>query len=189
MNKLFILSAAVAVLGTTANAFTLATFDDPSNGSVPMFTVTGSSVSGSWLGSGLNLKIPATSSIYNNVKMDMASVTRTGTNLGSGMVSFWDTDQNNPLFTISFDSAVIFEPFGTAGSYLNSNNVTFGGSAIASLGVLDEEQFSFSFANPTSGQNGNTYTASMTSSAVPEPASMIALGLGLAALGARRKKA
>jgi hypothetical protein len=48
--------------------------------------------------------------------------------------------------------------------------------------------YNFSFANGfDNGQFVHSYTASFTSSAVPEPASMIALGAGLLALARRRR--
>lgn len=189
--RTFVVSLAVLCVGAVAQAqsFTVATFSDPSNDpNSPLFTATSADVVGSWLGTGLDLVIPETSTTYNDVKMNMDSVSRTGTALGSGMISFWDTDMNNPLFTIEFEEAVILEPFFASASFIEGQDVTFGGSAIASLQPLSAEQFSFSFANPFAGQGFNTYTASMTSSAVPEPASMIALGLGVAALASRKKR-
>ena len=69
-----------------------------------------------------------------------------------------------------------------------ANNVTIGGSEIASTDTLSEDEFSFSFSNlaklphHSSWNDGFTSTASFTSSAkvikTPEPATMAILGLG-----------
>ncbi len=187
----------LCAFATSAQAVTIATFDDPSpSGATPLFIATDSSVSASWLGNGLTLVVPYASTSFSNVQMEMLSVTRTEAGpvdlLGAGLVRFWTTDYNAPIFTMAFDGGVIIEPFATASSTFIGNVIDFGGSALASLDPLENEQFSFSFANPV-GQNTSErhYTAAMTSSAdaVPEPATMALLGLGISVLVARRKRA
>ncbi|MDK3160930.1 PEP-CTERM sorting domain-containing protein [Kamptonema cortianum] len=156
----------------------------------PLFVITANSVTGSWTQNGLTLEVPAASLSFNNVHMS-ASIVRSGANtLGAGHVIYYTTNINNPIFRIDMQSGSIFEPFGLGGSYLNANGVVFSGSAVGGLTPISNSQFSFSFANPVPGQNGNTYTASMTSSGdpIPEPATMIAFGLGSAALLARRRR-
>ena len=94
------------------------------------------------------------------------------------------------ILTVNFSGGSIFEPFAAGSSYVQANNVTFSGSALAGIGTLTDQQFTFSFANPGNNGDGNTYTASYTSSAsaVPEPASLLALGFaGVAGLVRRRK--
>lgn len=176
-----------------ANAVTIATHDDPAlSGATPLFFVSpgaNGTVTGSWTGNGLTLVVPVTSQSFSNVKMQMNSVTKTGNALGAGNVVFYTTNASNPLFRIDFSSASIFQPFGLGGSYIEGNNVTFSGSAVSSL-QFQNAQFAFSFANPVQTPNGNTYTASFTSSAdvVPEPATMAVAGLALAALAKRKRK-
>lgn len=189
MNKLAFVAALSVVMVPASFAFTVGTFSDPAlDGTTPLFSVTATTVVGSWTGTGLTLELPVVGQTFTDVQMDMQSVTRTGTNLGAGVINFYTTDPNAPIFSITFDSASIFEPFGAGGSYVTSNDVSFGGSALASVSGLSQEHFFFSFANPVSGQNGNTYTASMTSSAVPEPATMVVLAGGAALMAARRRK-
>ena len=183
---------AVLSLAVGAQALTIATHDDPAFGpSTPLFTVTGSSVSGSWTGTGLTLDLPVVATSLNNMKMSMSAVTRAGGTLGAGVVKFYSTNINAPEFQVNFVSGSIFEPFGFGGSFLSGNGVTFSGSAISSLGAMSNQQFSFSFANPVISTNGNTYTASFTSSAdvVPEPVSVIAVGALAAAVARRRRRA
>ncbi len=180
------------VVAAASQAVTIATHDDPAlDYTTPLFFTTSSNVTGSWNGLGLNLQVPVASLSFTDVKMVMDSVTRTGTTLGGGQVVYY-TDAStiaNPIFTITFDSGVIFEPIAAGASFISLNDVTFGGSAVDGY-LFENEQFSFSFANPVVGANGNSYTAAMTSSAevVPEPATMTILAGGLAAFLARRKR-
>lgn len=185
----YLITVGLVFAVAVAQAVTISTHDDPAlDGSTPLFTVTNTSVSGSWTGTGLTLEIPVVSMSFNDVKMDMQSVTRSGATLGSGTVKFYTSDINNPIFRVDFDAGSIFEPFVFGGSYLSTQNVTFSGSALSSVGAMSDEQFAFSFANPVTGQS-NTYTASFTSSAsvVPEPLTLGVLTLGVA-LAARRRR-
>lgn len=191
MNKKTLCVGVLLGLAVAAQAVTIATHDDPAtDGTTPLFTATAGSIVGSWTGLGLTLEIPVVAQTFTDVKMNMASVNRVGSNgLGAGQVDFYTSDINNPIFRVNFDGGTIFTPFGFGGSYLSANNVVFSGSAISSL-ILTNSQFAFSFANPVQTSQNTTFTASFTSSAdvVPEPASMIALGAGLAALVARKRK-
>lgn len=188
---------AVCALASSAQAVTIATFNDPSpSGATPLFTATDSAVSASWSGTGLTLHVPVASLTFNDVQMEMLSVNRTEAGavdlLGAGVVTFWTTDYNNPIFTMTFDGGVIIEPFASGSSTFSGNIIDFGGSALAGVDPLENEQFAFSFANPTGiGTDTRHYTSAMTSSAdvVPEPATMTLLALGLGAFAARRKRA
>lgn len=184
-----LLLVTVAGAAVSSQAFTVATFSDPSSGTPSLFSLTGTTLTGSWTGTGLNLQLYPNSTVYNNVTFTMAPVTRVGTfGLGAGSIVFLDSS-SNPLLTVSFASGTVLSPFFFGASFTNSDNVVFTSPYINTANYTDE-QFSFSFANQK-GRNGDyTYTASFTSSAeaVPEPASIAVLGVGAAALLRRRFK-
>jgi len=194
--------AAVLILpvATVQATLTVATFADPSNdASNPLFTVnwTNKTVDGGWADSKTNLylQIPIANTSFVDAwfAMDQLTITAT-TNLfgqtigqtGAGKIRFYaDGTTANPVLIIDFASAIVlYNAFG--GSDFSADNVRLSGSAIPP--ALSDEQFSFSFANGRQLPNatGFTSTASFTSSAIPEPATMVLLGLGGFAL-LRRK--
>jgi len=166
---------------------TIATFADPALGAgTPLFTVTGGSLTGEWTGSGLTFLTPGlTAPDFPNAHFTMASVTAAadGTT-GPGTIQFTD-NANNPIMTISFNSGRLTTPLGFgATEFMSINTVTFSGPIVTM--PLITESFSFGFANQAAIANGYTATASFTSSAIPEPMSLLLLALGGTALIRRR---
>ncbi len=201
MNKFRISTVIVASCAiVSAQAVTIATHQDPSNGTPEVFTIdtTNNLVSAMWVGASINLNLPVIPSSLVNLNMVMDPVAITSTSvfgpltihtLGAGEIRYFSTDVNTPEFQINFSSASLIEPSAAAAADLSGNNVTFSGSSIAALsGLLSNEVVNYSFSNPVTTANGRTYTASMTASAdvVPEPASMTVLGLALAGFLKRR---
>lgn len=191
MNRYLVVGMSVlAAAASFAGADTIATFADPAmSGATPLFELDGNTLSGSWSGTGLTLMTPGLSAPdFTDVTFTMSAVNLTGTlpfsATGPGSIDFFDSS-NNPLFTISFDSASLASPFAFGASEFAAQNVVFSGPIIDI--PLAGEQFAFSFANPVTTQNGFTVTASFTSSAVPAPASAALFGLAGLVAGRRRR--
>jgi hypothetical protein len=191
-------AATLALLGSLiagAQAETLATFADPSDGSVPLFEFasdgTSGTLAGGWDLNGLLLLTPGLDGDpnYPDARFSMAPVAATRISntlwsIGEGSIDFRDNG-GALLFTISFESATLVTPQGFGGSDFAANDVTFSGPIVPP--GLHDEAFAFSFANPRGDFENYTVTASFTSSGVPEPASVVLVALGgLAALIRRR---
>jgi hypothetical protein len=175
-------------------SFTVATFADPSNDSSnPLFTVdlTALTLNGGWSDAqtGLTLQVPYSGHTFSNAWFNVSQISLTpiipGTlySTSSGVINFYkDGTATDPLLIINFNSGdVSLSNFG-ANDLLVATNVTITGSEIT--GTLSQEQFAFTFVNtPPLTTNGVfTTTASFTSSAVPEPATITLLCFGVLAL-------
>ncbi|MBX3111247.1 MAG: PEP-CTERM sorting domain-containing protein [Fimbriimonadaceae bacterium] len=189
MQKILLVAggALVAALG---HAFTVASFQDPTIGEsdLVVFTVTGSTIGAAYTGIELNVL----GTTYSDVTLAMAPVAYSGAgavkDVAAGSAVF-STGSDSNVLTITWDAGTFVAPFGFGASFASLQNVTFSGSSIpAEASNWIDQQFAFSFANPQTSADGDTYSASMTSSAVPEPATMAVLGLGVAALVGRRRR-
>lgn len=209
MNSKFltILIAALMFVGS-AHSETVATFADPSgNAANYLFTVNWSKmqITGGWADSknGLDLVMPIIGDITKgNVWFEMKglddapylAITNVTTIFGQkfgqtsgGHIYFHEDSTTNSLLTIDFASAVVsYNVLGA--SDFSLNNVQIHSSLFP--WSLSDEQFNFSFANgqQLSGDDGFTATASFTSSAVPEPATLALLGIGGVAMLRRRSR-
>jgi hypothetical protein len=187
-----------------ASALTIATFDDPAIDSTHptfRFTSTGPGFTGFLRGTNIGPNLPTLlmpgfvgggSQPLCRWKMSDLNVDANGVATaaagGRGFVDFTDVTQTHPVFHIDFDSA-LFSNFGLGASTQFGNNVTFGGDRLPN--PLTNERFAFSFANGLfNALTGNLeYTAAFTSSAVipvPEPASILAVSLGVFGFARRR---
>jgi len=108
--------------------------------------------------------------------------------MGAGSVNFTDSSNAN-VMTMNFNGGMFLNPLNAGAASSQGNGVTFSGPNVP--GNLMDQSFAFSMANPTVRADHVFFTASFTSSAdvVPEPASMLVLGAGIAAVIRRRKKA
>ncbi len=170
-----------------ANGDTIATFADPaSDGSTPLFTLSGSTLSGGWSDTGLDLVTPISGDEFPDATFTMTDLTVLDTEgtLSGGTIEFFD-NVGGLILQIGFDSGQLFAPFGFGASTLVGHNVSFSGPIITF--PLEEELFSFSFANQITTPDGFTWTAAFTSSAIPEPATLTLLVVGALTLGSRRR--
>ncbi|RMF83043.1 MAG: hypothetical protein D6744_05435, partial [Planctomycetota bacterium] len=152
------------------SAGTIATFADPAvDGSTPLFLVDSATLSGGWSGSGLTLITPISGQIFENATFSMTPVSISGGGiLSAGTIQFFEdiADGGGLILQIDFDAGTLNLPFGFGASFAAGDNVTFSGPIIP--GPLTDETFAFSFANPQpAGQQGTSYTAAFTSSAIP----------------------
>lgn len=190
------MTALLAIASASHATFTLATFADPSNGNPFLFKwdTVNNTLSGAWTGTGLTLDTPGFvgggSTVDAKFQMDSVSLTTViaGTlyNMGGGSINFTDSS-NNSVMSISFAGGVFLNPLNAGAASSQGHAVSFSGTNVPAN--LTNESFSFSFANPTTVGTDIYYTASFTSSAdvVPEPATILALGAGIAAVVRRRK--
>jgi hypothetical protein len=176
-----------------ASTLTFATFADPSGNSAnPLFWMTQDQVSAEYSGQGLTLQIPfisttPTSFVDVTFKMDEIAVVNGVT--GPGSIEFLDAD-GLWLLTITFQKATLSEfAFGARNKPADPENVDIIYRGFPSGFDLTEESFAFSFTNFVDYPSGlTTTTASFTSAAIPEPATLAFLGLGCLAMIRLRRR-
>jgi hypothetical protein len=184
------------------SSITVATFADPAmNSATPLFTVDFTAgaygtISGGWFSTNLNLEVLSLATYYDaefrmtNLNLTIETDPMLGTKTDGGTIYFLSATDDH-LLQIEFDSAWFTTwGIGSGEAVLLGNDVTITGQALGGL-VLSEESFAFSFTNhaPLRGsfENGFTATASFTSSAIPEPATILFLGVGVLLAGRRNR--
>lgn len=196
MKRTTLLLAAVALMAiastavATLESVTIATFDDPSTGaSQPLFTVdyAAGTLTGGWAATGLTLEIPVTGGIYENATFTMTDLTfasADGYTDGGGSITFFSS-ANEEVLKIAFNRLWVRnrESGLDAADHRYNDGVTITGPG---LPELSEEQFGFTFVNIVNGGDQFSATATFTSSAIPEPATMAILALGAMMVRKRR---
>lgn len=175
-------------------SFTVATFNDPTTtASDVMFTFDSNNMTlnGAYAGNNLDLVHPGFTGggmtpmvTYTTSNISLTMIAANVFQMGAGTIDFFDPSNVN-IFKITFSGGLFVNPFSASSADISGFAVTFSGPNVPS--GLSNEQFSFSLANATNNAGVWTYTSAFTSSAVPEPATMVALGSGLALLAARRR--
>jgi len=176
------------LVAAPALATTVGTFADPAaDGSTPLFDLSGTVFTGGWTGPNLLLNMPITGSTWQNATFTMTPLTVISPGqLSPGTIQFFKSPADGGGLALQIDfSGALLAPFGWGASdVFVGETVTFSGPGIPP-GLIDET-FTFAFANPIPTTDGFTYTASFTSSAVPEPGSLLLLGIGLVVVLRRR---
>src|SRR5215203_2400011 len=158
MRKVLVLGAALCALTMAARvdaaSITVATFADPSTtSSTPLFTYlagtgttanpTGSTLSGGWSGTGLDLLFSPTAQTFSDVTFDFASLTSTGgfATAGGSMLffgtgSFSFIYNGSALLTYSWSSATLTD------TSVSSSDLLLQGLTITAAGALAGWTFS-----------------------------------------------
>ena len=181
----------VLMMLSFAQAQTVATFADPTMGSggPAMFTMNyaADNITGGWTDSQTGLTLNVCGINYYNTYFTMAAISynyAAGTT-GGGAINFYQDGQNpatTPLLQVSFTSATVSPySFGGSNSFFAANGVAISGTGINGTWT-NQASFAFSFANQAvlngSANNGYTATSAFTASAIPEPITMVILGIG-----------
>ncbi|TWT43775.1 hypothetical protein RAS1_01740 [Phycisphaerae bacterium RAS1] len=179
------LSAATAL----GQSQTIATFADPAlDSTTPLFELNGTSFSGAWSSTGLTLLTPGLAAPdFPNAHFRLDPITLVDPVSGEttgGAVEFFDSS-DALLMTLTFSEGRLIKPFSFGASDFVAQSVVIAGPIVTT--PLANESFAFSFANQVLTDGGFTSTAAFTSSAVPEPASLLLLSLGGLTMACRRR--
>jgi hypothetical protein len=190
-------SAFTVSVVASPTSVTVASFADPSKGALePLFVVDygQGTLNGGWSSTGLTLEVPIAGISYTDVTFTMDQMSFSGASNGGYYtdqageipyaVRFFDGDAE--VVTIEFGRIWIEDRnSGLDAQDFYSDNVTISGIG---FGALSVEHFGFMFTNINTTGDVTEATASFTSSAVPEPATIALLVFGGLGIRACRKK-